>query len=216
MTADGAAICGPVTARNEDVTDVPSKGLLPQLIDVLHALTEGQELLSLKVRDARLEHSRHMIPVIEGRSQTAHSDLAGSRTFVSTNHTATIGIRQDQPPTETAELGAGPTSANGFGNGSLPRPIIGVSPAPVSVTVPEAVAPPPNPPAAIVTHAGTGGDLSSETSVWTDRFIDPARPSEATMASLNHDYNFFDELDSRLADLQGPADLHEPGDRSEG
>jgi hypothetical protein len=32
-----------------------SKGLLPQLIQVLHALTEAQQLLSHKVRQARLE-----------------------------------------------------------------------------------------------------------------------------------------------------------------
>ena len=62
MAGDRSPVFGSVSSRSEDVTDFSSKGLLPQLIDVLHALTEGQELLSRKVREARLEHYRHMEP----------------------------------------------------------------------------------------------------------------------------------------------------------
>jgi hypothetical protein len=214
MTADSSAICGPVAARSEDMPDVSSKGLLPQLIDVLHALTEGQKLLSLKVRDARLGRSVHVIPITEGRRQTAHSDLAGLRPFVGTNQTAAIGTRQVQPPKVTAELSMGSTSTNGLGDGSLPDPIE-ASAAPMSMAVPVEAAPLPSPSEATVTDTSTGTDLLNETSARTDRLFDPVLPNGATGAPLNHDYNFFDELDSRLADLQIPTDQHDPGDRSE-
>jgi hypothetical protein len=56
-----------------------------------------------------------------------------------------------------------------------------------------------------MTDVGTPADLSSGPSDPTDR-IDSAPPVETTTASLNRDYNFFDELDSRLADLQDAPD----------
>ncbi len=204
ITGDGDA-----TARSEDVTDISSKGLLPRLIDVLHALTEGQELLSRKVRDARLEYTCHSATVVERCSLAKPSDFAAPRSIVGTSPNASIGIRRE-PPADNVELGAGPTSANGFGNGSLPEASIGFSAAPVGATVPEAASPS-NPPAAIVTHAGTPADLSSETSARTD-WLNSARPGETTTAPLNRDYNFFDELDARLSDLQDPATDQENGD----
>ena len=203
MTGDRAAVGGPVTARREDAADISSKGLLPQLIDVLQALTEGQESLSRKVRDARLEYTCHPAPDVERYPQAEPSDFVAPRSFVVTSPNASIEIRRESP-TDNVELGAGPTSDNGVGNGSLSEPSIGVSAAPVSVTVPEAASPS-NPPAPIVTHAGTPADLSSEMSARTDR-LNSARPGETTTAPLNRDYNFFDELDARLADLQDPAD----------
>ena len=74
----------------------------------------------------------------------------------------------------------------------------------VTSTDPDATSPP-IPPAAIVTYADTPADVPTETSVQTD-WPDPAPPGGTTTASLNRDYNFFDELDARLADLQNPAD----------
>ena len=202
---DGADIGSPVTARSEDGIDVPSKGLLPQLIDVLHALTEGQELLSRKVRDARLEHACHSSLAAERRPDDTPSDFAAQHVLVGTSPIASLGIRQGTPK-NNVELGAGPTSVNGNGNGngngSLPEPSTGISATPVSATVPVASSPS-NPPAAIVTHAGTPADPSSETTR-TD-WLNSARPIETNTAPLNRDYNYFDELDARLADLQGPA-----------
>ncbi len=198
MTGDRAT-----TARSEDMTDISSKGLLPQLIDVLHALTEGQELLSRKVRDARLEQTCHSAPVVERCPQAEPSDFASPRSFEVASLNASIGVRRE-PPTDNVELGAGLTSVNGFGNGSLPEPSIGVSAAPASATIPEAASPS-NPPAAIVTHAGTHADLSSETSARTN-WLNSAGPGETTTAPANRDYNFFEELDAKLADLQDPAD----------
>jgi hypothetical protein len=204
------AVGDPVTARREDAADVCSKGLLPQLIDVLHTLTEGQESLSRKIRDVRLEHTCHSAPVVERCPQAEPPNFAAPRPFVGTSPNGSIEIRRE-PPTDNVELRTGPASDNSFGNGSSPEPSIGVSAAPLSATVPEAESPSnptasaSNPPAVTVTHAGTPADLSSETSARTD-WLNAARPVETTTAPLNRDYNFFDELDARLADLQDPAD----------
>ena len=205
MTVESGAICGPVAARSMDGPDIASKGLLPQLIDVLHALTEGQELLSLKVRNARLGHSGQVTPITEVPPQPTRSDLTDSGTLLGSDPTALIGTLQGQPSTEIAELGAASTSTDGLGNGSLPEPI-GVPAASMSGAVPAALTEPAVAPAAIV--------ISSERHDLTDRLVDPQQTSDATGTSLNHDYNFFDELDSRLADLQRLTDPLDPEDRS--
>ena len=206
MTGDRSPAFGSVSTRSEDVADFSSKGLLPQLIDVLHALTEGQELLSRKVREARLEHYRHTEPVADGRLQSEPSHLLTPRTFVGTDPHASIGTRRE-PRSDNMEIDVGPTSVNDFGNGPWLDPSIGASTAPVTSTDPEATSPP-TPPAAIVTYADTPADVPTEASVQTD-WPDPAPPNGTTTASLNRDYNFFDELDARLADLQNPTDRSE-------
>lgn len=201
-TGDPGPTCGVVPARGEDVSDPPSKGLLPQLIDVLHALTEGQELLSRRVREARLDHNGDSGPVVERCGQAEPSDAGSPPSFVGSNPNASIEIRQERT-SNTAELVAGPISPNDSGNGSSPEPSISAYAASVSAPVLEAAAPSSPPPA--MTDVGTPADLSSEPSDPTDR-IDSAPPVETTTASLNRDYNFFDELDSRLADLQDAPD----------
>jgi ubiquitin len=197
MTGDSAA-----TARSEDVSDISSKGLLPQLIDVLHALTDGHESLARKVRDARLEYTRYSVPIVESGLQVEPAD---TRLSVGTSAHASIGVRR-KPATKKVVLDTGETSVNGFGNGHVPEPSNGASSVPVKATVPEAVAPPD--PAAIVSHAGTPAELSSEPSARTDG-VNSARHGETTTAPVNRDYNFFDELDARLADRQDPADRSE-------
>jgi hypothetical protein len=176
--------------------------LLPQLIDVLHALTEGQEFLSRKVRDARLDYTSHSARIVGTCRPVEPSDFAASGSFVGASPFGSIEIRRELS-TDKVDLGAGPTSVNGFGNGSLPDRSIEVSAVPRNTTIPEA-APPCNPPAAIVADAGTPADHSSEPSARSD-WLNLARPGETSTAPLNRDYNFFDELDSRLADLQDPA-----------
>ena len=47
------------------MTDISSKGLLPQLTDVLHALTDSHELLLLKLQSVRLEHM-NVVPSATG------------------------------------------------------------------------------------------------------------------------------------------------------
>jgi len=189
-----------VTTRSEDMTDSSSKGLLPQLIDLLHALTEGQELLTSRVRDAMLESTCHPSPGVERRGEPCD----GPRSLMVPSPDASIATRREAPR-DNVDLGPGPTSASGFENGSLPEPSNGVRAAPVSGMASEET-PPSDPPAAVVTHAGPPGDPSNEAHIQTGRLNSTQDGGEATAAPLNRDYNFFDELDARLAGLHNAPD----------
>jgi hypothetical protein len=177
MSEDHAAIAGPVTARSEPVTDISSKGLLPQLIDVLRALAEGQDLLVRKIRDANLENSYSSVHVVD-RYPQAEVDNGESR---------------------------GPTSAICSENGSSYEPGIKATGGRGPATAPGGP-PLPNPLTETRTDVGPPADLSSEMSPRTEG-LNSARPGDTTtgMGTGNHNYNFFDELDARLADLQESA-----------
>ncbi len=202
-TRDLAVFCGPVSVPGEDVSHLPSKGMLPQLIDVLHALTEGQELLSRKVRDATVEQGCHSVPVVERCRRAESSDSDARRTSVVTSPNASVGMRSERTSDKT-ELGAREsTTVDDSGNGSSPEPNMGASAAPVIATVHAPSPSIPQPP--IVADAASPDDLSRDTSVRADE-LNSAQSGEMTSESLNRDYNFFDELDARLADLPDPAD----------
>ncbi len=204
---DTALISGPVTARIEDAWDIPRGGLLPQLIDVLNALTEGQELLSRKVRDARVERSYQSGTLAERSEHSEPSDSDARRASTVTGTNASIGIRPDRTSDEMHSGAWGPTSGDDSGNASSPDQSTSVSAAPVSATVPAAS--PSIPPPPIVTDPGLPDDLSSE-SPPADA-LNSAQPGDTTSEPLNRDYNFFDELDARLADL--PDQANYSGDR---
>jgi hypothetical protein len=206
-TRDCAAISDPLTVRSEDSTDISAKGLLPQLIDLLHALTEAQEVLRRKVRDAGLEYTGRPAAVDGRWAQTEPSDSAVPGSFLGASPNAAVGIRRELP-TDDVEVVAGRTSVGGFGNDPLPKPSIDASAAPVSATAPQATSPS-SPPAVMATPAVTPADLS-ETSTRTDRLNSGMSGGETSTAPSNRDYNFFDELDARLADLQDPPGR--PGD----
>jgi hypothetical protein len=177
MSEDHAAIAGPVSARSEAVADSSSKGLLPQLIDVLRALAEGQEQLLRKIREAKLENSSFSVHVVD-RYPQAEADNRALR---------------------------GPTSANGPVNGSSSEP--GIEPSVGRGPATAAGGPPlSNPLTETQTDVGPAADLSSEMSPRSEG-LDSARHGETTTAvgTRNHNYNFFDELDARLADLQESA-----------
>jgi len=200
MTDDRTAIDGPVLARSENATEISPKGLLPQLIDVLNALAEGQQLLSRKIRIAKLDYARDSALVFDGSPEADPSDVAALRSFVGTNPAASNGAHRESA-TDIGDLGARQTSVNG--NGSSPERSVGVSERPVNVEVPK-TASLSTPPATVVTHADTRAANSGETSARTDR-LDSAPSDDTTAEPLNRDYNFFDELDARLADLQEPT-----------
>ncbi len=199
LPADQVGIGGPVTARREELSDTSSMGLLPQLIDVLLAFTEGQSSLSRKIRDARLEYSSDSSPAVEKYPQAGTSRFEPLRSIVGTCLNASVEVLQ--APRSNVDFGIGPPLTNGFGNGSLPDPRVRVSAAPTCAT-PSVAAAPSTPPAAIVARRDTLAELSSKAPVPTDEH-NSARSAEPTTARLNRDYNFFDELDARLAHLQG-------------
>jgi hypothetical protein len=75
------------------VTEVSSKGLIPQLSEVLQALTQSHELLLGKVQQTRLEHTRAVRTDIRaGRD--------GARAFTITPTTSVAGTRPFAPPTD--------------------------------------------------------------------------------------------------------------------
>ena len=98
-TSDRTAVSDPLTVRSDDSTDISAKGLLPQLIDLLHALTQGQEMLSRKVRDAGLEYTRRPTTLDGMWAHTEPSDSAIPDT---------VG---DAPPKRTIDVSAAPLSA---------------------------------------------------------------------------------------------------------
>jgi hypothetical protein len=168
MTEDRAVVD---RSRSEDLTDISFKGLLPQLIDVLTALAEGQELLSRKIRDAKLAYSGDSNPVVNSM-HAATSDIAIPDPLTGgTSFSSSLPIRA-QSPTDQGDLGAGRPSGNGDGNGSSPRP-------------------------------SSGTDLSSAATARTD-WLNSS--DDTGTDALNYNYNFFDELDARLADLHDPGD----------
>jgi len=198
-TRDHATNNDPLTVPSEDSTDISAKGLLPQLIDLLHALTEAQEMLSRRVRDAGLEHTRRPAAVDERLAQT---DSAIPGFFVGASSDAAVGIRR-QPPMDDVEVGAGQTTAGGPGDGPLPNPKVDGSAAPVRATPPQATSS--SPPSGTANPAVMPDDLH-ETSTRTDGINSVIPGGETSTVPSNRDYNFFDELDARLADLQDPSD----------
>ncbi len=201
-TRDRATRSDPLTVRIEDSTDMSDKGLLPQLIDLLHALTEGQEMLSRKVRDAALEGTRRPAAVDGRWAQTEPSDPAVPGSYLGVSLNAS-GRTRREPPTDDVAVDAGRTSVGAFGDAPLPKTNLDGSAAPVSAAAPQATSP--SSPAAGVATRATTPDLS-ETSTGTDRLNSRVPGGETSMSPSNRDYNFFDELDARLADLQDPPD----------
>ena len=65
VTRDLPAVDARIGTRRQNTTAGFPVGLIPQLIDVLHILTEGQDLLSRKIRTARLDESRDPVPIVE-------------------------------------------------------------------------------------------------------------------------------------------------------
>ena len=188
-----------VETPSEDMADVSSKGLLPQLIDLLYAFAEGQKLLASKVRDARVEHTRHSTSLVESQNDSFDDSIILG--IASPN----ASITTPKSSTDNGVCDKGRTSPKAFSNDSPPEPNMGVITTPVSAMVPEERSSS-DPPAATVTHAGPAGDPSSETHVQTDRLGAARIDGEATAAPLNRDYNFFDELDTRLAGLHDSPD----------
>jgi hypothetical protein len=138
-----------VETRRQDTTDGFPVGLIPQLIDVLTILTEGQGLLSGKIRAARLNESSHSIPIVE---QLNRLQIPVGQPVVVDSNSTSFETRRTRPA-EHSEKVAGEHSSG------------------------PAVDPVP---------------------------LESATLSGTTTSPMHRDYNFFDELDERLASLQDP------------
>jgi hypothetical protein len=141
-----------MAARIEDVTS-SRKGLLPQLVDVLHAMADSQKLLIHRIRKAQLER-------LSGRP-----------------------LEVDQSP-----------------------PVLGLAPEPADapfLTIPTVRIP-------VCEQYDSSSpvteEMRSDPAVATASIrLEEARQNKRKGESGSRSYNFFDELDARLADLPGPA-----------
>jgi len=175
------------------MTEVCSKGLLPQLTDVLHALADSHELLLCKVRSVRLE--REVVLHSADGHDIPHAEFLDVLDFVDRHPNAVV-----EPFTATASIA----------HDSIPLP-----------EVESADLMRENRPACVDATAASA--LQADDEVRLDEFntmhpmaptrLDAAHPDAphainaepAGSGSSNRNYNYFDELDARLSHL-GRAD----------
>jgi hypothetical protein len=153
------------------VTDISSKGSLPQLTDLLYLLTDSQELLLLKIQSMRTEIAR-----------STRSEAVPTTANV-VNVTPSIGL-EGVSKDETAAPAKREMKASASQSSSV------TSAAPV-VTVLPPLDDPTTETATLITTQTLGSDLAGSS------------PS-ITNSAADRNYNFFDDLDERLADLEGP------------
>ena len=198
VTRDRSAIDDRIGIRRQHRSDAFSVGLIPQLIDVLRILAEGQDLLSCKIRAARIEGSSHSVPILE---HLERFQVAVGQPIVGTGF-PTDGVRRT-PPTEDTGFDWESARANTHGSHYGPDPGTEVGDVDTATASVLESAPPSDPTA--VGSANTTGDPSS-VPITQPVLLDLVPPTGTTTSPLRRDYNFFDELDARLATLHDPTD----------
>ncbi len=186
------------------MTDISSKGLLPQLTDVLHVFTDSHQLLLCKVRSVRLEHMSSWPLAVEKSLHTQFADFVDScpLALVATK----TGTRNDTyrafgvDRTETGKGPSSPASSDSDLSADL-------APASAEVTHPKA-------PVHWCTSTGTSTEIvtprhDTDAAIPTQAPTPPEGPTSAladtnSAESANRNYNFFDDLDMRLAALNNP------------
>jgi hypothetical protein len=259
MTSEGtSALVVTTPAARDYLAQSSSTGLLPQLIDVLEALTEGSAALSLRVRAIRLGSWHESDPLPEdvplqirpGSALSGSADNAGhgpegradrvagedgstadaagdgehpdhqDEVALDANRPADRDVEVDnavisEPHTsemQTTRLRDG-NGGNGRGAASFagtvdpPESTVVTDSIPLPATSANHVAPLviPDAPGAEATNADRASD-SSITTASSAAVFGSERPDETARTSLTRDYNFFDELDAKLAKLQEPLD----------
>jgi len=116
---------------------------------------------------------------------------------------ATVGTRRE-PPRDNVEAAAGRKTIGGLGDGPLPKPKVDGSAPPVGATAQLATSP--SSPASGIANAAVMPNDLPESSPRTDGLDSAVPGGETPRSPSNRDYNFFDELDARLADLQVSPD----------
>jgi hypothetical protein len=173
------------------VTDVQSRGLIPQLTDLLHALTESHELLIVKLQTLRQEQ-RHGYSWVTGDSsslETLHPNepstelAANSRTDAAiTAPTATCTIEPDSvgredPVSARPSTEAIPAAEPRHAASSEPTTLLNAS-------------------------NNDGAPRSVHEPAIPAQFSATTTPSDSENGTTNRNYNFFDELDARLTHLK--------------
>jgi hypothetical protein len=164
MTTDIVAREDPGTAERASNLNDSNIGLFPQLVDVIRALTDGQELLSQKLRAVRISHASQW-GRLDASSYEEATDVADPLPLVD-RESSPVGVALTATLDETA---ATPTRTRST---DLPR-------------------------------SEPSEDLGREPN---SRPLPSSTATTAIAAPVNRDYNYFDELDARLADLHDSPD----------
>jgi hypothetical protein len=167
------------------VNETSSPGLLPQLIDLLRALADSQELLTQRVRSAHLE--------LLGNHPPSDTDsLPGWQTNRSVVSPVGPVLRDRDTLHDGTEMTVGPPRPND-------DPIVSSTSAQEGAAVDRSGASPSDRPLVAAAHMEEQSVPTS--SVPPERDEDTGQDT-AGAARIDRDYNFFDDLDARLADLR--------------
>lgn len=157
------------------MTDISSKESLPQLTDVLYLLTDSQELLLLKIQGMRMEYARSTRSAAERTPSTVNATPSTKLELISTDDNAAHAVREKPGPASPSSNVTGPVPVMTV----LPLDDLTLSETTTAETATQ-----------ITAHAAVSDLVDSAPSIPTD--------------SANRSYNFFDDLDERLADLERP------------
>lgn len=171
----------------------PSKGLLPQLVEVLYALADSQELLTHRIRTAHLELVQGPGGDESWRAAPLNPKVQAEHLFVSTDPIPgrdSVGLFVPGSTELSADLSGEPARADlslgAAGNSHVPDDAEGVAL--------------PNMPMDATTSIDEPGDPDHPTPMQPSDF--PVKGWDGTTTGPGDDgYNYFDELDARLAEL---------------
>jgi hypothetical protein len=176
----------------------PSRGLVPQLVDLLHALTASQELLTHRVRNAHLELLGLHPSGVDESWQTQPLDpvepqLASTAGAISTPtydlcEPFSADTDEARKAPSALAVAASDSDPSVKGNGvSVHHHVV-----PAPITWPERIA--------------SVKDDALEKERTQPKDFQTTRRDTTGLEPENRNYNFFDELDARLADLGDSED----------
>ena len=158
------------------MTDTSPKGPLPQLTDVLYLLTDSQELLLSKIQSVRVECARSTHSAAQRTPPTVNATPSAELELMSTDDNAAAAVREKPAPPS-------PSSKSPSLNGTGRVPVVTVLPR----------------------DDLTLSETTTETETQITAHADLAEPVPSVPTdSANRSYNFFDDLDKHLADLERP------------
>lgn len=205
MTTDIAARGDSGAARREPFSDASNIGLFPQLIDVIRALTDGQELLSKKLRYIRSTYADPTAAAHEFRYESG-SDIASPLSLAGRESTPSAAGIQHVESRSIIESDAThvllhePLSTSAAETTQLVSAVDPIASFDESAAQSNSISTTTEQPQQ-ATPADPGLDDGLR-----HRPLPSSQASGTTTSTANRDYNFFDELDARLADLHDPAD----------
>jgi hypothetical protein len=186
------------------VTDVSSKGLIPQLTDLLYALADSHELLLFKLQDVRRQRNDAGRMIIDQPFHTESIDLADSRLPARVDtpalaDTMTGEKNGAQHVTLTDEIRRVPEPADLASTRSDVSPVVGDDR--TSRAQPETPSPSHAPSEIVMLRRDRDTGTPAQPLTPPEPSADVGR-QRTDGASADRNYNFFDELDARLTHVR--------------